>query len=326
VSTPAPVPSARALLERVRPALPEDPGLSVRTSGDGIELEYEVFGDRADPAVLLIAGYAMQLISWDAALCEMLAMRGFFVVRFDNRDCGHSTLLDTGPFDVVSAIVDRLAGREPPPVPYTLLDMANDGFAVLDALEVQRAHVVGASMGAVIAQLMAIERPDRVVTLVSIMAGTGEPEYGQGSPETLAALFGPPPSTRDEYVEHMVRIAKEAGTKSHYDEQRTRARAGAAFDRAFCPEGSTRQFAALSCASSREAQLRALTVATLVIHGVQDTLVAPSGGERTAELVPGAQLLILEEAGHDLPPVVWPRVVDAIARHALAAADAAQAG
>jgi pimeloyl-ACP methyl ester carboxylesterase len=297
----------------------------VRASAGGIDLEYEVFGNPADSAVLLIAGYAMQLIYWDAPLCEMLAARGFYVIRFDNRDCGLSTRLDTGPFDVAAAVVDRLAGREPPPAPYTVVDMANDGFALLDALRIDRAHVVGASMGGVIAQIMAIARPERVVTLVSIMTGTGEPEYGQGTPETFAALVGPPPTTRDEYIEHMLRIAREAGTKSHFDESRSRGRAAAAFDRAFYPEGSTRQFAALSCAPSRETELRALAVPTLVVHGAQDTLVAPSGGERTAELVPRAELLILAEAGHDLPPVVWPRVVDAIARHARTAEGAAPA-
>jgi pimeloyl-ACP methyl ester carboxylesterase len=295
----------------------------VRASTGDIELEYEVFGNPADPALLLVAGYAMQLISWEPALCEMFAASGFFVIRFDNRDSGLSTHLDIGPFDVMASIAARIAQQEPPAAPYTIVDMANDGFAVLDALDIERAHVVGASMGGVIAQVMAIERPERVATLVSIMTGTGEPEYGQASPETFLALVGPPPTNRDEYIEHMVRIARAAGTKSHYDEARSRARAGAAFDRAFYPEGSTRQFAALSSAPSREAALQALGVPTLVIHGAQDTLVDPSGGERTAELVPDAELLVLEEAGHDLPPVVWPRVVDAIARHARAARDRA---
>src|SRR5262245_18069291 len=296
--------------------------LAVHTTAGAIELEYEVFGAATDPAVLLIAGYAMQLISWDTALCEMLGAQGLFVIRFDNRDCGLSTHLDCGAYDVDSATLDRLGGREQPPPPYGLLDMADDAHALLDALGIARAHVVGASMGAVIAQVMAIERPDRVVSLVSIMSSTGEPEYGQGSPQTLAALVGSPPSTREQYIEHMLRIALQAGTKSHVDEERTRARAGAAFDRAFYPEGSTRQFAALSSEPSRAEQLRALAVPTLVIHGAQDTLVAPSGGERTAELVPGAELLVRDEAGHDLPVVVWPRVVDAIAQHVRAAESA----
>jgi pimeloyl-ACP methyl ester carboxylesterase len=145
------------------------------------------------------------------------------------------------------------------------------------------------------------------------MSSTGEPDYGQGTPATLVALVGPPPTDRAQYVEHMLRIARAAGTKTHVDEARTRARASAAFDRAFTPAGSSRQFAALSSAPSRDDHLRALRVPTLVLHGAQDTLVGPSGGERTAALVPGAQLLVLEEAGHDLPVVVWPRVVDAIA-------------
>jgi pimeloyl-ACP methyl ester carboxylesterase len=286
----------------------------MRAPAHGVELEYETFGARDDPVLLLIAGYAMQLIFWDVELCAMLADRGLFVIRFDNRDCGLSTQLGDQSYPVLQAMADRLAGREPPPAPYSVVDMANDAFAVLDAEEVESAHVMGASMGGMIAQVMAIERPERLRSLISVMSSTGEPEYGQGTPSTLAALLGPPPTDRAQYVEHLLRIARAAGTKTHADDARTRARASTAFDRAFSPVGSSRQFAALSSASGRADDLRSVRVPTLVVHGAQDTLVGPSGGERTAALVPGARLLVLDEAGHDLPVVVWPRLVDAIAQ------------
>jgi len=286
----------------------------MRAPAHGVELEYETFGARDDPVLLLIAGYAMQLIFWDVELCAMLADRGLFVIRFDNRDCGLSTHLGDQSYPVLQAMADRLAGREPPPAPYSVVDMANDAFAVLDAEEVESAHVMGASMGGMIAQVMAIERPERLRSPISVMSSTGEPEYGQGTPSTLAALLGPPPTDRAQYVEHLLRIARAAGTKTHADDARTRARASTAFDRAFSPAGSSRQFAALSSASGRADDLRSLRVPTLVVHGAQDTLVGPSGGERTAALVPGARLLVLDEAGHDLPVVVWPRLVDAIAQ------------
>jgi pimeloyl-ACP methyl ester carboxylesterase len=286
----------------------------MRAPAHGVELEYETFGARDDPALLLIAGYAMQLIFWDVELCAMLAERGLFVIRFDNRDCGLSTHFGDQPYPVLQAMADRLAGHEPPPAPYSVVDMANDAFAVLDAEGVDSAHVMGASMGGMIAQVMAIEHPERIRSLISVMSSTGEPEYGQGTPSTLAALLGPPPTDRAQYVEHLLRIARAAGTKTHADDARTRARASAAFDRAFSPAGSSRQFAALSSASARADDLRSLRVPTLVVHGAQDTLVGPSGGERTAALVPGARLLVLDEAGHDLPVVVWPRLADAIAQ------------
>ncbi len=168
----------------------------MRAPADGIELEYETFGGRDDPALLLVAGYAMQLIFWDAELCEMLADRGLFVIRFDNRDCGLSTHLAAQPYPVVQAMADRLAGRQPPPAPYSVVDMADDAFAVLDAEGVGSAHVMGASMGGMIAQVMAIEHPERTRSLISVMSSTGEPEYGQGTPSTLAALLGPPPTDR----------------------------------------------------------------------------------------------------------------------------------
>ena len=239
----------------------------MRARGDGVELEYETFGSSDDPALLLIAGYAMQLIFWDTELCELLVDRGLFVIRFDNRDCGLSTHLGAEPYPVMQAMADRLAGRQPPPAPYSVIDMADDAFAVLDAQGIESAHVMGASMGGLIAQVMAIEHPGRIRSLISVMSSTGEPEYGQGTPSTLAALLGPPPTERAQYVEHLLRIARARGTKTHADDARTRARASAAFDRAFVPAGSSRQFAALSSAPDRADALGALGVPTLVIHG-----------------------------------------------------------
>ena len=235
------------------------------------------------------------------------------MIRFDNRDCGLSTHLATPPYPVVQAMADRLAGRQPPPAPYSVVDMADDAFAVLDAEGVGSVHVMGASMGGMIAQVMAIEHPERTRSLISVMSSTGEPEYGQGTPSTLAALLGPPPTDRGG-----VRRAPAAHRTRRGDQDpcRRRPHAGSCVD-GFRPSvqpgglvAAVRGAVVGARTGRRPPQFR---VPVLVVHGAQDTLVGPSGGERTAELVPGARLLVLEEAGHDLPVVVWPRLVDAIA-------------
>jgi pimeloyl-ACP methyl ester carboxylesterase len=285
-----------------------------RAQANGIEIEYETFGDAGDPALLLVMGFGTQLTAWDEGFCTALADRGRFVIRYDNRDVGLSTHLD-GQLVDVGAVIGSLMGGEAPEVPYLLSDMAADGIGLLDALGIDKAHVLGASMGGMIAQAMAIEHPARVLTLTSVMSTTGEQEYGQSSPEAMAALLTPPPTEREDYVHQAITTWKVWASPRYWDEDYIRARAGAGYDRCFYPEGATRQLGAIIASGSRAEGLRALRTPTLVIHGRADTLIMPSGGERTAELVPGANLLLLHDMGHDLPEPLWPLIVDAVISH-----------
>jgi pimeloyl-ACP methyl ester carboxylesterase len=283
----------------------------------GVTLEYEAFGDATDPAVLLIAGYGSQLISWPEGFCTRIADAGRRVIRFDNRDAGLSTQLDDQPVDMralVSAMREggRAAVREL--APYTLSTMAADAVGLLDALGIGRAHVVGASMGGMIAQTVAIEHPEHVASLTSVMSTTGEREYGQSTPEAQAALMGPRPPDRQAYIEAadrtLVYLSKRYGTVEW-----ARSYAAACYDRAYRPDGMVRQMAAIMASEPRADGLRALRTPTLVIHGLDDTLIEPSGGERTAELVPDATLLLVADMGHDRPEPLWPALCDAIVAH-----------
>jgi pimeloyl-ACP methyl ester carboxylesterase len=281
------------------------------TRPDLLDIEYEAFGSPADPAVLLIAGFVVQLTSWDTEFCTLLAAGGRYVVRFDNRDCGLSTKLDGVAADWHGALQATLTGAPMPDVPYTLSDMGNDCVGLLDALEIDAAHVVGASMGGMIAQTVAIEHPERVRSLTSIMSSPGDPRTGKPEPEALEVLLTVPPTERAAYLDAAARTAVWA-SKRYVDVERIRQRAGESFDRSFCPEGGPRQLAAIYASGDRTAALRHLTVPTLVIHGHDDTLITPSGGTATAEAIPGASLLLIGDMGHDLPPPLWPLLVGAI--------------
>jgi pimeloyl-ACP methyl ester carboxylesterase len=294
------------------------------TTPEGLTLHYETTGSPADPALLLVNGLGSQLISWPDELCERLAAAGRLVIRFDNRDSGLSSKLDGQVADVeaITAAVSRgdlEAARAL--APYRLSAMAGDAVALLDALGIERAHAVGSSMGGAIVQRLAIEHPERLHTLTSIMATTGEPGYGRSSPEARAALFAPSPRDRAAYVEAS-RKALVWASRRYADLDAIRAQAGRSYDRCFCPDGSERQLAAMIVDGSRADGLRKLQVPTLVIHGLDDTLIDPSGGRRTAELVPGARLLLVEDMGHDRPPPLWPLLCEAILAHT-ARADAA---
>jgi pimeloyl-ACP methyl ester carboxylesterase len=287
----------------------------------GIELEYETFGSADDPTLLLVMGFTAQLIGWPQALCEGFAAAGMHVVRFDNRDCGWSTKLDGQLVDTGPVIAAALSDQPVPPVPYTLSDMAADAVGLLDHLGVERAHVMGASMGGMIVQTMAIEHPHRCASMISVMSMPGEPEVGRPTPEAAAALLAPPPLERDAYIDQSVNWMVWH-SKKFRDETRTRIDAAASYDRSFYPEGATRQLAAIYASGRRTEGLQRLTVPTLVIHGRDDTLISPSGGFRTAELVPGAHLLYLADMGHDLPEPLWPQLVSAVVTHAMLAEDA----
>lgn len=277
---------------------------------NGIELFYETFGDIENPPLLLIMGLATQMTAWDEDFCLAIVDRGFFVIRFDNRDIGLSTKIG-GSGDLIAAVMNAAQGL-PVDAPYLLGDMAADAVGLLDHLGIQRAHVVGASMGGMIAQTIAIEHPERVISLTSIMSTTGEREVGQPTPEATAELLAQRPSDREGAIQAAVQTQKVIGSPEHFDEERARKLGTEAYDRSYRPSGVARQLVAILASGSRADGLRELDVPTLVIHGDVDPLITPSGGHRTAELVPGAELLIIEGMGHDLPPALWPQLVEAI--------------
>ena len=283
------------------------------TTADGLQLHFDVIGDDAT-TLLLVCGLGAQSINYDDEFCARLAALGVRVVRFDNRDSGLSTHLDDAEVDVLAAVAAATSGA-PVEAPYTLSDMAADAVAVLDALDAERAHVVGASMGGMISQTMAIEHPDRVASLTSIMSTTGEPDVGTPDPEVLGSLLGilAPAEDRSARIAASVELSRLIGTQWCFDEPRARERAGEAIDRAYDPAGTGRQLAAILASGSRAGRLGEVATPTVVLHGDADPLVHHSGGVRTAELVPGAELVTLERMGHDLPPEYWDRIVEGAA-------------
>ncbi|HET6663308.1 MAG TPA: alpha/beta hydrolase [Acidimicrobiales bacterium] len=282
---------------------------------NGIEICYDAVGNASDPTVLLVMGLGGQLIQWEPELCGMIAERGFHVVRFDNRDVGLSTHLEGGGVDVFGLLNAEASGSPSAAVPYLLSDMADDAVGLLDHLGVDRAHVVGVSMGGMIAQSIALAHPGRVLTLTSIMSTTGDPDVGHPTAEAMAALVAPPAQTREEAQEGMVRQAHVWGSPGLFDEDDLRRLAGESWDRSHEPLGVARQLAAILASGSRSSGLATLAIPSLVIHGSADTLVQPSGGERTAEVIPDAKLFLVEGMGHDLPRPLWPTLVDAICGH-----------
>lgn len=299
--------------------------MSRATLSTGIELEYETFGSADDPAVLLVMGFTAQMIVWDDGFCQALADGGRHVIRFDNRDCGLSTKIDDAQVDIAAVMSAALSRSELPGVPYTLSDMGLDAIGLLDHLGIDRAHVVGASMGGMIVQTMAIEYPDRLFSVTSIMSTVGDPEYGAAAPDALAVLLAPPPPTRHEIIARSTDIAVWA-SKRYFDRERVTDLAARTFDRSFYPQGAPRQLAAIYASGDRTELLPSVTTPMLVIHGLDDTLITPSGGRRTAELVPGAHLLEIADMGHDMPQPLWPLLVSAIIGHGDVAAAAGRAG
>ena len=275
----------------------------------GITLCYEEFGDPADPTVLLIMGLATQMLGWHEDLCRELAGRGLHVVRFDNRDVGRSTLLDAPP-----PKLHQLLMRSRGAAAYTLADMAADAAGLLDCLGVESAHVVGASMGGMIAQTLAARHPHRVRSLVSIMSSTGRPFEGQPELRLYPVLLRPAPADRDAFVEHIVGVFTAIGSPEfERDLGELRESAALSWERGRTAAGPRRQLAAILASGDRTRELRRIAVPTLVIHGTSDRLVRPSGGRATARAIPGARLELIEGMAHDLPRGVWPRVIDAIA-------------
>ncbi|MDQ1395699.1 MAG: hypothetical protein QOG64_958 [Acidimicrobiaceae bacterium] len=280
---------------------------------NGIEIEYDEFGSKSDPALLLIMGLGAQMIAWDEEFCRLLAGRGFRVIRYDNRDIGLSTKIEDAPQPDLGAAMSG----DPSSAGYTLADMADDAAGLLDALGITAAHIAGASMGGMIAQQFAIRHPAKTLSLCSIMSTTGDRNVGQATPEAMGALMSPPPTNREEAIERGLAASKVIGSTGFpFDEERIKQRTGEAFDRSFYPIGMARQLVAIMASPDRTPDLAKVDVPTVVIHGGADPLVTPSGGEATAKAIPGAELLTIEGMGHDLPQGVWPQVVDAIAANA----------
>jgi pimeloyl-ACP methyl ester carboxylesterase len=283
---------------------------------NGIQIEYDTFGDPKASPLLLVMGLGAQMIGWPEEFAQLIADAGHFVVRYDNRDVGLSSKIESaGVPDIAKIMADREAGAEVT-FAYTLKDMAADGIGLMDALGIERAHVVGASMGGMIVQQMAIDHPARLLSMTSIMSSTGAPDLPQATEAAMAMLLTPAPADRDAYIEHRVRSARVIGSASHLiDEARIRRTAVRLHERAFYPVGTARQMAAIMASGSRREALRAVSTPTLVIHGAIDPLVPVEGGIDTANAVAGARLLVLDDMGHDLPEALWPQIVDAITRH-----------
>ena len=284
---------------------------------NGIELCYDTFGDPQAPPMILVMGLATQMIAWDEEFCGLLAGHGYFVVRFDNRDIGLSTRFEAGGVpDVQAAFMAAMQGK-PIAAPYLLSDMADDVVGLMDALGIRSAHVVGASMGGAIAQTLAIDHPDRLRSLTSIMSSSGAADLPPPTPAALANLLRPVPTDQAGYLESYVRTWKLLRVGSFpLDEARDLSRAGQNFARGLNPAGVARQLVAVLASGSRREALGAVRTPTLVIHGDVDPLVPLDCGRDVAASVPGAKLLVIEGMGHALPISMWRRIIDAIANHA----------
>jgi pimeloyl-ACP methyl ester carboxylesterase len=287
-------------------------------SNRSVEIYYETFGDASKPALLLINGLGSQCINFDVEFCEMFVARGFFVIRFDNRDVGLSTKFNLVLPDLFSVLEAVKEGVEPK-VAYRLTDMANDAVAVLDALDVERAHVAGWSIGGMIAQQLAIDQPDRLLSMTSNMSTTGDPDVGQPSAEALEIILGPSDIDRDSIIKRRIDLERVIGSRTHFDPDRVTKQTGDAYDRCFNLAGVARQLCAAAASGSRTRQLHDVTVPTLVMHGDVDNLIDISGGVRTAESVPGARFVILNGMGHDLSLFYWDQLVEEITTHAQSA-------
>jgi pimeloyl-ACP methyl ester carboxylesterase len=280
--------------------------------GRGITLCYDEIGDAGGRPLLLVTGLGQQLHSWPLGFSRALAERGFRVVRFDNRDVGRSTHLDYRPPSVLAMLAGRIPARQ-----YHLGDLARDTAGLLAALELPAAHVVGASMGGMIAQTLAAHYPDRVLTLTSIMSTTGARRTGRPAASTWRLMLGRPPTTRQAAVDAAVAMFRHIGSHGFpFDEEAVRAIAGEAWDRDPTTAGVGRQLAGIIASGDRTEELRAITAPTLVVHGDRDRMVHPSGATATARAIPGARLVTIPGMGHDLPTGVWPRLVDLITDHA----------
>ncbi len=280
-----------------------------------LALEYDTFGNESDRPLLLVMGLGAQMTAWNEEFCKLLAEQGHFVVRFDNRDCGLSQKFAELGVPNIDAVREAVDNGEEVEVPYQLTDMAEDAFSLLGALGIERAHVCGASMGGMIVQAMAITNAARILSMTSIMSTTGNPDIETSEPEAFEALMSPPGRTREESIERSLRVGEVIGSQPQYLDpiEERRARAAAAYDRSFYPQGIARQMSAISVAGDRRPALECVKVPTLVIHGTEDRLVRFECGEDTRDAIADAEMLAVRGMGHDMPRHFWHNIVKHIA-------------
>jgi pimeloyl-ACP methyl ester carboxylesterase len=284
---------------------------------NGIQIEYETLGDKSGRPILLIMGFSCQLNHWSDEFCQQLVDSGHYVIRFDNRDTGLSTkFTKTGLTDVSQALSAAMRGEEIKAF-YTFDDMADDAVGLLEALDIERAHICGISMGGAIAQTIAMRHPSSTLSLVSIYAPVGDPALPPPKPEIFQILMTPPPAGRKAYIENYLRVSRTfSGSGYKLEEKYIRDLAGRVYDRSYFPEGAARQFVAALASGNRIPALRTVTVPTLVIHGDEDPVVSIENGKAVADAVPGAKLMIIKGMGHDVPyRGAWPQIAAAIAEH-----------
>ena len=287
---------------------------------NSIQIAYDTIGDSSFPAILLVAGNGAQINFWDLEFCELLAKKGYFVIRFDNRDAGLSTKFDKAGIPDFPAAIKALMEGKPVESAYSLDDMADDAVGLLDALGIAKAHICGASMGGMIAQVIAYRHPKHVLSLTSIMSTTGNPDLPQGKADALAAVLAPVPEERKAYVEHMMNVWRKIWSPGFpFEEMRARTFIEMSYDRSYYPQGTLRQNIAIIANGDRRPSLSSITVPTLVIHGADDPLIPAEGGKDTARVIPGASLLIIDGMGHDMPKGVWTEIAEAISKHAMQA-------
>ncbi len=281
-------------------------------NANGIEIYYEVSGNPDDEPLLLVMGFTAQLIVWPDELVDALCARGFYVIRHDNRDCGLSSKTPGDPPDAAAIMGRAMAGEDvSDAAPYSLSTMADDALALLDHLGIETAHVVGASMGGMIVQTMAVEHPERLRSVTSVMSTTGDQSVGQATPAAMGALLAPPADTREASIAQGIEGSK-AISGPLWNRERAAERTAASYDRSFYPVGAAFQLAAIFASGNRSERLGSIDLPFLVIHGRADELIDWSGGVATAEAVPNADLLVLAQMGHDLPIELVPQIADAI--------------
>jgi pimeloyl-ACP methyl ester carboxylesterase len=277
-----------------------------------IEIEYQTIGNPESKPILLIAGLGSQLLAWSDDMCRELIYNGFFVIRFDNRDVGLSSKFDNAGIPDMMEIAAAYNRGERPNLPYTLEDMADDVIGLLDALYIDKAHICGASMGGVIAQIVAYRYPSRVLSLTIIMSTTGNPSLPQAKPEIMAQFFAPVPSEREAYIEEMVKRDRLVYGNFDYNENQGRKYRTNEYDRSYYPEGIARQMAAMAVPGNIQPMISAISAPTLVIHGKEDPFNSVEAGKEIASTIPGAELLLLDGMGHSIPSDILKQVVDAI--------------
>ena len=284
--------------------------------GNGITIEYETFGDSSNPVLLLIMALGAQMIQWDDKFCRMLADKGLYVIRFDNRDVGLSTKFVDGGVPDTMAMVQAMAKGQEVDAPYSLDDMADDAVGLLDSLGLKQAHFCGGSMGAAIVQVIGYRHPSRVLSLISISGTTGNPDLPQAKPEALQALGAPVPTEREALIEHRVKLQQiMRGGGFDFNEKRARDFAAVSYDRSFYPEGRARQLAAVIANGNRKPRLASISAPTLVIHGSDDPLVPVEASKDIVDGIPNAKLMIIEGMGHEQVVEVFPQMADTIAEH-----------